>query len=132
MKRDIIGRGWAFPPGIDGQIRFLGGEEKIEQSILLILTTRPGERPLRPEFGCGVHDLVYQPNIDSFHAQVREMVLRALRRWEPRIDDVTVEVGRPRESREENRMDIHIHYRIRDTNAFYNLVYPLFVEEGAR
>ncbi|CUS06222.1 Phage baseplate lysozyme [Candidatus Promineifilum breve] len=127
MKKDIIGRGWAFPPGNDGRLRLIGGEEKIEQSIRLILTTRPGERPLRPEFGCAIHDLVFQGNTAALHAQLRQTIRAALLRWEPRIDPLDVAIDRP----EQNVLDIHISYRLRDTNAVFNLVYPLFINEGA-
>ena len=128
MAQDIIGRGWAFPPGAEGRLRFIGGEEKIEQSIRIILTTSPGERPLRPDFGCGIHDLVFRPNTELLGAEVGQTVTAALLRWEPRIDPLDVVVERP----DQNRPDIIIQYRIRDTNAVFNLVYPLFIDEGTR
>ena len=128
MAQDTIGLGWAFPPGAEGRLRFIGGEEKIEQSIRIILTTSPGERPLRPDFGCGIHDLVFRPNTELLGAEVGQTVTAALLRWEPRIDPLDVVVERP----EQNRLDIIIQYRIRDTNAVFNLVYPLFIDEGTR
>jgi phage baseplate assembly protein W len=128
MAQDIIGRGWPFPPGADGRLRLIGGEAKIEQSIRIILTTSPGERPLRPDFGCGLRDLVFRPNTVLLGAEVGQTITAALLRWEPRIDPLDVVVERP----EQNRLDIIIQYRIRDTNAVFNLVYPLFFDEGTR
>lgn len=130
--RDIIGRGWPFPikPNRDGRLTFLGGEEKVRQSIWLILSTAPGERQMRPDFGCGVHDLVFQPNTAALRGVVQQQVRQALLRWEQRIDllDVRVESD-PAEPRG-NRLLIRVDYRVRTSNAFYNLVYPFYVNEG--
>lgn len=130
INRDLIGKGWAAPirPDVAGRTRFLSGEEKIRQSIVLILSTAPGERPMRPEFGCGLHDLVFQPNSDSLRTLVQSRVYDALVHWEPRIDVLDVRVETPPEAR--NFLLIRIDYRLRANNAFYNLVYPYFLTEG--
>ena len=131
MEQDFIGKGWSFPvrPGPFGRFGYLGGEEKIRQSIWIILSTAPGERQMRPEFGCGVHDLVFQPNTAAIRGLVQVRVREALARWEPRIDvlDVRVETDPGRR----NELLIAIDYRVRATNSFYNLVYPFFINEGA-
>ena len=128
--QDIIGRGWPFPtkltPG--GKLALVGGDEKIRQSIWSILSTAPGERLMRPGFGCGIHDLVFQPNTAVFRTQVRENVLASLLRWEPRIDILDVRVETQPQAR--NYLLILIDYRIRTTNTVFNLVYPLFFDEG--
>lgn len=131
MRKDFIGRGWSFPvkPGPDGQLRYAGDEEKIRQSIWVILATAPGERQMRPNFGCGIHDLVFQANTAALRGIVTEKVRTALVRWEPRIDVVNVRVETPPEAR--NYLFIFVDYRIRSNNAFYNLVYPFFINEGA-
>jgi phage baseplate assembly protein W len=128
---NFLGRGWPFPVKAERgrRMSFLGGETKIRQSIWLILSTAPGERLMRPEFGCGIHDLVFQPNTATLRGSVQARVQEALVRWEPRIDVVDVRVETPPEAR--NYLLIHIDYRIRANNAFYNLVYPLFITEGA-
>jgi hypothetical protein len=107
---------------------FVGGLEKIEQSILVVLSTAPGERQLRPEFGCGVHDLVFQPNTAALRGLVQATVRAALTRWEPRIDVLDVRVESPADER--NVLLVHIDYRVRDNNAVFNLVYPLYLDEG--
>jgi phage baseplate assembly protein W len=128
--RDLIGRGWAFPvlPAA-GRLRFGGGEEKIRQSIWIILSTAPGERVMRPEFGCGIHELVFEANTAALRGLVQQQVREALTRFEPRVDVVDVRVETPGDGR--NYLLIVIDYRIRDNNAFYNLVYPFFINEGA-
>jgi phage baseplate assembly protein W len=130
MEPDFHGRGWGFPvkPGPAGRLAFVGGEEKIRQSIWLILSTAPGERQMRPEFGCGIHDLVFEPNTAALHGLVQSRVRDALVRWEPRIDVVDVRVEAPPEAR--NYLLVRVDYRIRSNNALYNLVYPFFINEG--
>jgi phage baseplate assembly protein W len=130
MATDFLGRGWAFPirPNPSGRLTFLDGDEKIRQSIWIILSTAPGERQMRPDFGCGIHDLVFQPNTAALRGLVREKVRESLTRWEPRItvDDVRVETAP--EGR--NYLLIRVDYRLRTNNASYNLVYPFFLNEG--
>jgi phage baseplate assembly protein W len=129
-QKDFSGQGWAFPikPTAAGRLAFQGGEEKIRQSIWIILSTAMGERQMRPEFGVGIHDLVFEPNTAALRDLVREKVREALIRWEPRIDVIEVRVEMPPEAR--NHLLIRIDYRIRANNAFYNLVYPFFIDEG--
>jgi phage baseplate assembly protein W len=124
---EIIGSGLAFPLQVDrrGGIALARDETDIEQAIELILATAPGERPMRPEFGCGVHDFVFD-SIDAGTIGRMELAIReALDRWEPRVIVETVEfdlsgVG-------EGRLIIDIGYRVRVTNTIRNLVYPFYV-----
>jgi len=131
VDKDIVGRGWSFPvkPGPDGRIQFTGGGDKIRQSIWLILSTAPGERQMLPDFGCGIHDLVFQANTATLAAVVVSKVREALVRWEPRIDLLDVRVEIPPDAR--NYLLIRVDYRVRANNAFFNLVYPFFINEGA-
>ncbi len=126
----VLGSGWRFPVRLDedGGLALVGGDERIRQSIWLVLATAPGERVMMPDFGCGVHDLVFQPNTAAVRGSVRAEVRDALVRWEPRIDVIDVAVTQPPDRPEV--MLIEVEYRIRSTNAFYNLVYPLFITEG--
>jgi phage baseplate assembly protein W len=135
-NRNIIGRGWRFPvkPGADGRLHYLGGDagenaEKIRQSVWILLSTAPGERLMLPDFGCGIHDLVFEPNTAALRGTVQVKVQEALQRWEPRIDVLDVQVDSPPEER--NLLNIRIDYRIRANNSIYNLVYPFFFNEGA-
>lgn len=128
--RAILGRGWPFPTrlGPDGRLGWLDGPAKVRQSIRLLLETSPGERVMLPEYGCGVHDLVFQPNSAQLRSAVRERVRTALVRFEPRIDVVGVDVETA--AGEPSRLDISIDYRLRANNAFHNLVFPFYLAEG--
>ena len=124
---EIIGSGLAFPLQVDrrGGIALARDETDIEQAIELILATAPGERPMRPEFGCGVHDFVFD-SIDATTVGKMELAIRdALDRWEPRVFVETVEFNLDEVA--DGRLIIDIGYRIRATNTMRNLVYPFYV-----
>lgn len=124
---EIIGAGWAFPVQADGRggIALSRGENDIEQAIRIILGTVKGERRMRPNFGCGIHDLVFAPNDETTWGLARYAVEEALGWWEPRIDVLDIEVGPNRD--EPNRMDISVQYRIRATKDARTLVYPFYL-----
>jgi phage baseplate assembly protein W len=124
---EIIGTGVAFPLQVDrrGGIALARDETDIEQAIELILSTAPGERPMRPEFGCGVHDFVFDA-IDAMTVGKMEVAIRtALDRWEPRVRVEKVEFDLS--DVQAGRLIIDIGYRVRATNSLRNLVYPFYV-----
>jgi uncharacterized protein len=93
---DRFGTGWAFPPQpaiATGGLAWLSGAALVRQSILLILDTEPGERVMRPDFGCGLRRLLMEPNTPATRAAIARMVEAALRRWEPRITLRAVETA---------------------------------------
>jgi phage baseplate assembly protein W len=124
---EIIGSGLAFPLQVDrrGGIALATDETDIEQAIELILGTAPGERPMRPEFGCGVHDFVFDSIDASTIGHMEEAIRDALDHWEPRVVVETVEFDLS--GVDEGRLMIDIGYRIRVTNTMRNLVYPFYV-----
>jgi len=124
---EIIGSGLAFPLQVDrrGGIALARDETDIEQAIELILGTAPGERPMRPEFGCGVHDFVFDSIDASTIGKMEESIRDALDHWEPRVVVETVEFDLS--DVDEGRLIIDIGYRIRVTNTMRNLVYPFYV-----
>ncbi|MDT7781778.1 MAG: uncharacterized protein QOF58_197 [Pseudonocardiales bacterium] len=132
---DFIGRGLSFPVRTDatGSVALVGGDREIVESIRLILATAPGERPMRPEFGCAIHDLVFAPADSSTAGQIAYEVRQSLERWEPRIDltDVVVDFSEAGSG----TLLIDIHYALRNTNDPRNLVFPFYVipphEDGA-
>ncbi|SFR65171.1 GPW/gp25 family protein [Halogeometricum limi] len=130
MDTEFLGTGWAFPPGIDDSehVSLANGEEDIEQAIRLVLGTVPGERAMRPEFGCGVHDYVFETFGSATSALVETAVEEALLRWEPRIDVVGVSASLSDEGGGA-RLTVEIDYRVRSTNSEFNLVYPFYLEE---
>ena len=130
MSEEFIGRGWAFPLRTDatGGIALVTREREIEEAIRLILGTAPGERPMRPEFGCRIHEYVFSSADGSPASSIAAEVKSALRRWEPRIDveDVLVSF----DARDASVMYIDIRYAIRRTNDRRNLVFPFYVIPG--
>jgi phage baseplate assembly protein W len=124
---EILGSGLAFPLHVDarGGLALARAEEDIEQAIELILATAPGEREMRPEFGCAVHDLVFDTVDAAMIGKLETAIRGALDRWEPRVDveDVQFDLG----GVGEGRLLITIAYRIRATNHARNLVYPFYV-----
>ena len=124
---EIIGSGLAFPLQVDrrGGIALARDETDIEQAIELILGTAPGERPMRPEFGCGVHDFVFDSVDASTVGKMEEAIRDALDRWEPRVVVETVEFNLDEVG--DGRLIIDIGYRVRVTNTMRNLVYPFYV-----
>jgi phage baseplate assembly protein W len=127
---DFIGRGWAFPMRTDanGGIALVSREREIAEAIRIILSTAPGERPMRPDFGCRIHDFVFNPADSSTAAAISSEVTNALTRWEHRIDVEGVEVLYTAE--DPTVFYIDIHYRMKRTNDRYNLVFPFYVIPG--
>jgi phage baseplate assembly protein W len=123
---EILGTGLAFPIrlGSDGRVVMASDVVDIEQAIRLILGTAQGERPMRPEFGCRVHDMVFERIDAATAAEVEDAVREALDQWEPRIvvQQVDFEVDEPA-----GVLRIDIVFRVRATNAKRNLVYPFYV-----
>jgi hypothetical protein len=132
---DFIGRGLAFPIRTDatGSIALVGGEREIVESIRLILATSPGERPMRPEFGCAIHDLVFAPADAATAGQIAYQVRLSLERWETRITLTDVLVGFDEVDR--GTLLIDVRYTLRGSNDPRNLVFPFYVipphEDGA-
>jgi len=129
-EREFLGVGWKFPLQVTpkGAMAPARYEQRIEESIYLILSTARGERVMLPDFGCGIHDLVFAPNNAATIAMVVDEVRRALVAYEPRIDVLTVDAETAPE--QPNVLLIRIDYRIRANNALGNLVYPFYITEG--
>jgi phage baseplate assembly protein W len=128
----ILGSGLSFPLRVDarGGLALSHEDEDVREAITVILGTAPGERPMRPEFGCGIHDYVFE-SVDAYLVgRVEQEVRRALDRWEPRIDVVTVELS-VEPSRDGGVLNelvvIDITYELRATSDIRNLVYPFYV-----
>jgi uncharacterized protein len=124
---EILGSGLAFPLQVDarGSLALAAGEDDIEQAIGLILGTAPGEREMRPEFGCAVHDLVFDTIDAAMIGRLETAIRTALVRWEPRIDLVSIDFDLSEVA--EGRLLITLAYRVRATNQQNNLVYPFYV-----
>ncbi len=145
MSKLFLGRGLGFPVNLNsqGKLQVAEYEESVRQSILIILGTAKGERVMRPDFGCGIYDLVFEVNTPSTAGRVSQSVQDALLVFEPRIDVINVNVNsgivaRNRQTNEEeiqlasngDVMLIGIDYRVRATNNVFNLVYPFYLERS--
>jgi len=132
-RKDFLGRGWAFPVELDprtGFARTVEYEEDIRQSIMIILETAPGERVMRPNFGCGIHDMVFT-SLDSTTLQlIRSSVREALQRCEARIDVLNVTVDE--NATIQGQLLVEVEYQVRKTNQTGNLVFPFFIREGGQ
>ena len=124
---DIIGSGLAFPLGLDqrGGVALARGSADVEQAIRLILGTAPGERPMRPEFGCDLHSFLFETVDARTIGKIDAAVRVALDRWEPRIEVTGIDFDLS--GTDEGRLEITISYRIRATSERHNLVYPFYV-----
>lgn len=124
---DFIGRGIAFPMRVDqsGSIATSSGAQDIDSSIRMILTTAPGERLMRPFFGCRIWELLFEPINANTLGLMGEAVREAIGRWEPRVvlDDVRLDPS----GQHAGEVLIEIDYTIRTTNDRRNLVYPFYV-----
>jgi phage baseplate assembly protein W len=126
MTDDFVGVGWAFPLRTDaaGGIALVSKGREIDESIRLILGTAPGERPMRPEFGCRIHDEVFAGIGAGSAGRIAQDVRDALARWEPRIEVTDVDVSLDRE--DASILYIEISYTISTTNDRRNLVFPFY------
>lgn len=124
----FLGRGWNFPVALSpSRVLDVEYEEDVRQAVLVILQTNHHERVMRADFGANLRALVHAPLNTTTLSLARHQVEQALVLWEPRIDSVSV---RASAAPLQSRLDIEVTYRVRNTNTFYNLVYPFYVSEG--
>ena len=129
FSKEFLGKGWSFPFMLkEGRLSLSPMEEDIREAIRIILGTSKGERIMRPEFGCGIHDMVFLPLNETTRGLIRYHVEDALTRWEPRIELIKVQVDFDR--REQGKVLVGIDYKVRSTNTRENLVYPFYLTEG--
>lgn len=130
MAKEFLGKGWRFPVNVDaqGEIHMSEYEQDIKEAIWIILTTSKGERVMRPDFGCGIHDYVFTVINTTTLSLIENSVREALVLWEPRIEVLAVDISR--EKINEGQLLVSIDYRVRTTNNRFNLVYPFYLTEG--
>jgi phage baseplate assembly protein W len=129
-QREFLGVGWKFPLQVTptGTIAQAKYEQRIEESIYLILSTAKGERVMLPDFGCGIHELVFASNNTTTIALVVQKVREALVAFEPRID--VLDISAESAPDQLNLLLIRVNYRVRANNARGNLVYPFYIRES--
>ncbi len=130
-QESFLGRGWSFPPTFDnktGTVVMASEEEDIAQSLQIILGTRPGERVMRPEFGCNLDVMLFEPITTPLIAYVKDLIETAILYYEARIELNRVAINTNQVM--DGIILIELDYAVRATNSRYNLVYPYYVEEG--
>ena len=126
----FIGRGWSFPPRFNSkmnQLELVEGEEEIRESLVLLFSTRLGERLTNPEFGCAIHDLILDTLNTSLKREIEKVIRHAVLIYEPRIDieSINIEADEP-----EGIVYVGMEYLIRTVNVRTNIVYPFYKLEG--
>lgn len=131
MANKFLGRGWSFPLRVDagGRIGLSEYESDIKEAIWLILSTGKGERVMRPDFGCGIHDYVFSVIDTSTVTLMENSVKEAITLWEPRVRLTGVKASTGSVS--EGKIEISVDYEVRATNNRFNLVYPFYLTEGS-
>ena len=127
---DFLGSGWSFPVGLDsrGRIALARQGQDIEQAILMIVMTPKGQRVMRPEFGCHIHDLISEPVNGTTAGLAARYVEEALGRWEPRIQVLDVTAGP--DPVDASRLIVEVLYEIKSTNDTRSLVFPFYTIPG--
>jgi uncharacterized protein len=128
---DFIGKGWRFPINVNakGGLDWSDGSQRVSDAIWLIVKTALGERVMRPTFGAGVNDFVFQSNSSVIRARLAAAIKQALLKWEPRINLTQVSVAPAAD--QPSQVLVSIGYTLRDTNEVFNVVYPFYLAEGA-
>lgn len=129
--KDFLGRGWRFPVAIDptsGSIAMSEFERDIRESITIILSTARGERVMRPDFGCGIQDLVFASmntsTLGLFESNIRESIIQ----FETRVEILRLEISTA--NADDGHLEVDLYLRVRDTNHEFNMVYPFYLKEG--
>lgn len=127
----FLGQGWAFPPAFEaqtGRAVLRSGEADIVESLRVLFCTRPGERVMQPDYGCRLHDLVFEPMDARTRVAIEVVIRRAIQFFEARIAVSRVDVTAA--DWPGGRLDIAVSYTIRATNSRHNVVFPFYLEEG--
>ena len=130
-RKAFLGRGWSFPPEFHRrgrQVRMVSAEEDIREALHILLSTVPGERVMRPTYGCGLKAMVFEVLNDATRAEMRDVIERAILFFEPRVTLNRIDITFADER--EGRLDILLDYTVRETNARANMVYPFYILEG--
>ena len=135
IDKAFLGVGWSFPPEFHKHADTLGvkmgaDEEDIGESLRLLLSTRPGERVMQPDYGCGLHAMVFESIDESTVTELKDIIERAVLFYEPRITLEKIDMNT--EDEMEGRLKIQLNYTVRRTNTRSNIVYPFYYLEGSQ
>jgi uncharacterized protein len=128
--KSFLGTGWGFPPQFSKKstlVEMLSDEDDIRSSLEILLSTRPGERVMFPDYGCSLEELVFEPLTTTFKTYIIDLIQTAILYYEPRIDVDKIDLDDTGEL--EGRILISIEYTVRSTNSRFNFVYPFYKNE---
>jgi len=129
--KSFLGTGWGFPPAFSNKssdVGMLSDVDDIESSLEILLTTRPGERVMRPDYGCNLDELVFEPLTTTFKTYIKDLISTAILYYEPRIEVNSIDLDDTGEL--EGRILIVIDYTVSATNTRFNFVYPFYKNEA--
>ncbi|MCH2023707.1 MAG: GPW/gp25 family protein [Saprospiraceae bacterium] len=130
-NKSFLGSGWSFPPrfmeSTDG-LEMSHDENDIAESIMVLLTTTPGERVMNPKYGCDLQSMVFSSMSATNKTRIQDMISTAILYFEPRVKIASIQIDST--DRLKGRLDISITYDIKGTNSRKNLVYPFYLSEG--
>jgi uncharacterized protein len=133
MEDNFLGRGWKFPIQVDeatGRILLVEHEDDIAEAIRLIIWTAKGERVMRPDFGCDIHNFVFERTNPTTLRFMESAVREAIMQWEPRVHEVDVRIET--DAIDSGKLRINVGYTVRTTNNLFNQVYPFYIHEGTK
>lgn len=131
MNNSFLGTGWSFPPSFEkssGEVNMTSGEDDIQSSLHILLTTRMGERVMQPTYGCNLDELVFESLTSTTRSYIRDLVKTAILYFEPRIKLNKVDLDDSRDL--EGVILISVDYTVRTTNTRFNYVFPYYINEG--
>ncbi|WP_312177453.1 GPW/gp25 family protein [Chryseobacterium sp.] len=131
INTDFLGTGWSFPPEFnetEGKLAMTSDVEDINNSLIIHLSTRPGERVMFPNYGCDLQEMLFKPLDLTLITQMKGIVERAILYHEPRINILSIEINAQNEI--EGEILIEINYEVRNTNTRSNMVFPFYKEEA--
>ena len=131
INTDFLGIGWSFPPEFnktEGNVTMTTDVEDINNSLIVLLSTRPGERVMFPNYGCDLQEMLFRPLETTLITQMKGIIERAILYHEPRINIMSIEIDTTDEL--EGQVLIRIDYEVRNTNTRSNIVFPFYKEEA--
>lgn len=132
MNKSFLGRGWSFPPqfeNVGAKTQMLSDEKDIQSSLEILLSTKRGERVMRSDYGCNLHELIFEPLTTTFKTYIIDLIRTSILYHEPRIEVEKIDLNDSGEL--EGKILITISYKIRTTNSRFNFVFPFYKTEGS-
>lgn len=132
MQRSFLGTGWGFPVTFQKQpdtgVRMVSEVEDISESLVLLLSTRPGERVMRPDYGCNLEDMLFESVNESLLTYIKDLITKSILYYEPRIQLKKIDILTDRIA--EGMVKVEVDFIIRSSNTRFNFVYDYYQREA--